>query len=147
MDAPKLVFVAGVAPNKGLLSLNVVPLAAPNARLGGFCVPKVLDGEEMVKASVTEVANMGTDGVLLSVDPNIPVPPKLGVACTFVAVPTLVPNPGVVSKPGVIVLVEALLVMPNAGAVVSACVVEPNNGAVVLPNMPLAVPKDVEGFV
>lgn len=138
LDAPKLVLVAGVAPNKGLLSLNVVPLAAPNARLGGFCVPKVLDGDEMPKASVTGVANMGTDGALLSVEPKIPlVLPKLGDACTFVAVPTLaVPNPGVV-----------LFVVSNAGAVVPACVVGPNNGAVVLPNIPLAVPKDVEGFV
>lgn len=153
---PKLVLVAGVAPKRDLLSPNAVPpLAAPNARFGWFCVPKVLVGEEMPKASAVEVAfapNMGTDGVLLSVEPNIPVvPPKAGVDCTF-AVPTLgAPNAGVVlfvvSKPGVIALVETLPVIPNAGAVVPVCVVEPNNGAVVPPNMPLAVPKDVEGFV
>lgn len=154
---PKLVLVAGAAPKRVLLSLNAAPpLAAPNVRFGGFCVPKVLVAEEMPKASVAEVAfapNMGTDGALLSVEPNIPVVlPKVGVACTFVAVPTLgVPNAGVVlfvvSKPGVIALVETLPVMPNAGAVVPVCVVEPNNGAVVPPNMPLAVPKDVEDFV
>lgn len=154
LDVLKLV-VAGVAPNRDLLSPNVVlPLVAPNVRLGGFCVPKVLVAEEMPKASVAGVAfapNMETDGVLLSVEPNIPlVPPKVDVACTFVAVPTPgVPNAGVVllvvSKPGVIALVETLSVMPNAGAVVPVCVVE-NNGAVVLPNIPLAVPKDV-GFV
>lgn len=153
---PKLVLVAGAAPKRDLLSPNAVPpLAAPNARFGWFCVPKVLVGEEMPKASV-EVAfapNMGTDGVLLSVEPNIPVvPPKAGVDCTFVTVPTLgAPNVGVVlfvvSKPGVIALVETLPVIPNAGAVVPVCVVEPNNGAVVPPNMPLAVPKDVEDFV
>lgn len=163
LDVPKLVLVAGVAPNRDLLSPNVVPpLAAPNARVGGFCVPKVLVAEEMPKASVVGVGfapNRGTNGVLLSVEPNIPVVPKAKVgctfvACTFVAVPTLVaPNAGVVlfvvSKPGVITLVETLPVMPNvdAGAVVPVCVVEPNNGVVVLPNMPLAVPKDVGGFV
>lgn len=155
LDELKLV-VAG-APNRDLLSPNVVlPLVAPNVRLGGFCVPKVLVADEMPKASVAGVAfvpNMETDGVLLSVEPNIPlVPLKLpaDVACTFVAVPTPgVPNAGVVllvvSKPVVIALVETLPGMPNA--VVPVCVVEPNNGAVVLPNIPLAVPKDVEGFV
>lgn len=168
-DPPKLGLVAGVAPNRDLLSPNVVvppppppALAAPNVRLGGFCVPKVLVTEEMPKVSVAGVAfapNMGTDAVVLSVEPNIEpvVPPKAGcVACTFVAVPTPgAPNAGVVlfvvSKLGVIVVVETLPVMPNAGAGAGAvgpvCVVEPNNGAVVLPNMPLAVPKDVDGFV
>lgn len=158
LDVPKLVLVAGVVPNRDLLSPNVVPpLAAPNARVDGFCVPKVLVTEEILKASVAGVVfapNRGTDGVLLSVEPNIPVVPKVGVACTFVVVPTLdAPNTGVVlfvvSKVGVIALVETLPVMPNvcAGAVVPVCVVEPNNGVVVLPNMPLAVPKDVDGFV
>lgn len=160
LDVPKLVLVAGVVPNRDLLSPNVVvpPLVAPNVRLGGFCVPKVLVAEGTPKASVAGVEfapNMGTDVMveLLSVELNIPVvPPKAGVTCTFVAVPTLgVPNAGVVlfvvSKPDVIALVETLPVMPNAGVVVPVCVVEPNNGVVVLPNMPLAVPKDVEDFV
>lgn len=164
MDVPKLVLVVGVAPNRDLLSPNVVPpLAAPNARLGGFCVPKVLVAEGMPKASVTGVAfappNMGTDGALVSVEPNIPpvVPPNAGVACTLVVVLTpAVPNAGagagvvllVVLKPGVIALVETLLpVIPNAGAVVPVCEVEPNNGAVVPPNMLAVVPKDVEDFV
>jgi len=155
LDTPKFVLVAGVVPNRDLLSLNVVPPpAAPNVRLGGFCVPKVLVAEEIPKDSVAGVAfapNMGTDGVLLSVEPNIPVvPPKAGVVCTFVVVPALgVTNAGVVLfvvlKPGVIALVETLPVMPNA--VVPVCAVEPNNGVVVPLNMPLAVPKDGEGFV
>lgn len=148
LEVPKLVLVAGVTPNRDLLS--------PNGRLGGLCVPKVPVAGAMPKASVAGVAfapNMGTAGALLSVEPNIPVvPPKAGVDCTFVVVPTPdVPNAGVVlfvvSKPGVTALVETLPAMPNAGAVVPpVCVVEPNNGAVVLPNM-LVAPKDVEGFV
>lgn len=148
LDVPKFVLVAGVTPNRDLLS--------PNARLGAFCVPKVLGAEAMPKASVAGVAfapNMGTAGVLLSVEPNIPVvAPKAGGDCTFVVAPTPgVPNAGVVlfvvSKPEVIALVETLPAMPNAGAVVPVCVVEPNNGDVVLPNMLPVVPKDVEGFV
>lgn len=145
---PKLVLVAGgVTPNRDLLS--------PNVRLGVFCVPKVFVDEEMPKASVagTFAPNMGTDGGLLSVEPNIPAAPrKVGPDCTFVVVPKAdVPNAGVVLfvvlKPEVIALVETLPVMPNAGPVVSICVVELNNGAVVLPNIPLAAPKDVEAFV
>lgn len=148
LDVPKLVLVTGVTLNRDLLS--------PNVRLGAFCVPKVLVAEAMPKASVAGVAfapNMGTAGVLLSVEPNIPVaPPKAGVDCTFVAAPTPgVPNAGVVlfvvSKPEVIALVETLPVMPKAGAAAPVCAAEPNNGAVVLPNMLPVVPKDVDGFV
>lgn len=162
LDVPKFELVVGVAPNRDLLSPNVVlPLEAPNGRLGGLCVPKVLVAAGMPKASVAGVAftppNMGTDGALLSVEPNIPpvVPPKAGDACTLVVVPTSgVPNAGAgvvllaVSKPEVIAVVETLpLVIPNAGTVVPVCVVEPNIGTVVPPNMLLVVPKDVGDFV
>lgn len=105
----------------------------------------------MPKAPVTGgvglVPNMGTGDALS--EPNIPVaPPKAGVACAFVTVPTFVPNVGgglfVMSKlEGVIVLVEML---PKVGALV-VCVVEPNNG-VAASNAPVpCVPKDAEGFV
>lgn len=157
VDVPaKPVVVAGVAPNGDLLSPNIVLLlaAVPNVRLG-FCVPKVLEVVEEVPkvpaatrlAGVVFVPNMGTDVVLLT-EPNILVVlPKADVVCD---VPTLgVPNASVVfvlSKPEVIVPVETFPGILNVDVVVPACVVELNNDDVV-PNMPLAVPKDGESFV
>lgn len=156
VDVPpaKPVVVADVAPNGDLLSPNVPLAAAPNARLVGFCVPKVLVVEGVPKvplAGVEFVPNMGTD-VFLSVEPNIlVVPPKADVACDVPWCTLGVPNAGVVllvlSKPGVIAAVETFPAMLNVDAVVPACVVELNNGDVALPNMPPAVPKDGESFV
>lgn len=149
VDVPAKPVVVADGANGDLLSPNVMPPppADPNARLVGFCVPKVLVVEEVPKvpalAGVEFVPNMGT-GVFLSVEPNIlVVPPKPDVACD---VPTLdVPNAGVVllvlSKPGVIVPVETFPIL-NVDAVVPACVVGVNNGDVVLPNIPPVVPKD-----
>lgn len=155
VDVPaKPVVVAGVAPKGDLLSPNILLLlaAVPNVRFVGFCVPKVLVVEAMPKvplAGVVFVPNRGID-VVLSVEPNIVVVlPKADVVCDVPAFG--VPNPSVVlfmlSKPEVIVPVETFPVMLNVDVVGTTCVVELNNGDVVLPNMPLAVPKDGESFV
>lgn len=156
VDVPaKPVVVVGIVPNGDLLSPNIVLLlaAVPNVRLG-FCVPKVLEVVEEVPkvpaarlAGVAFVPNMGTD-VVLSTEPNILVVlPKADVVCD---VPTPgVPNASVVfvlSKPDVIVPVETFPVMLNVDVVGTTCGVELNNDDVV-PNMPLAVPKDGESFV
>jgi len=154
LGVPKPAVVVGVAPNRDLLSLNVVLLFVdPKARLVEFCVPKTFAPDDAPKVPAAEdvafVPNMGTDDVL-SVELNILVVlPKVGAVCTFVAVPIFVPNAGaalfVTSKlEGLIVLVEML---PNVVELV-VCVVELNNDGVLVPNIaPVFVPKDVEGFV
>jgi len=98
LGVPKPAVVVGVVPNRDLPSPNVVLLFVdPNARLVEFCVPKTFapdDPTPKVPAveDVAFVPNMGIDDVL-SVELNILVVlPKVGAVCTFVAVPTFVPN-------------------------------------------------------